>query len=155
MTQDDTQQLRLLSILHYVNAAFDCAIPIMGGLYAALGVAIVLGKVPEAAPKGSEVIGWVPIAMGAFVLLIGAAAVSLNIATARGLRDRKHHALCVLTSILNCMNVPIGTVLGTFTLVVLFRRSVRVEFESSSKPPAPPAEDTLTATRSSSTSVSM
>jgi len=64
-------------------------------------------------------------------MLIGVTAVTLNLLTARSLRDRKHHTVCLLTSIMNCLHFPLGTLLGTFTLIVLCRPAVRAVFEAS------------------------
>jgi hypothetical protein len=141
MNHDDEKQLRILVWLHYLGAALAGVIPILGATYAGLGVAMVLGKLPGMSPAKGESFGWLPIAMGAFVVLIGVVSVSLNLLTARSLRGRKNHTFCLLTSALNCMHFPLGTLLGAFTIVVLCRPAVRAAFEprgGRQAGPAPP-----------------
>jgi hypothetical protein len=138
MTHEDEKQLRLLSQLHFVGAVLAGAIPLGGLLYCAMGIAIVLGKFPGSPPTHGEPFGWVAVGIGMFVCLLGAVAVGLNLVTARSLRDRKRHTLCLLTSGLNCMHVPLGTLLGVFTIVVLCRPAVSAAFRSAGPPSADP-----------------
>jgi hypothetical protein len=143
MNHDDEKQLRILVWLHYVGAALAGAIPILGAAYAGLGVAMVLGRLPGMSPAKGEAFGWLPIAMGSFVVLIGVVSVGLNLLTARSLRDRKNHTLCLLTAAMNCVHFPFGTLFGAFTLIVLCRPAVRAAFEpppdERQRPPAPSA----------------
>lgn len=41
------------------------------------------------------------------------------------LRARRHRTFCLIVAGINCLHIPLGTVLGVFTLVVLLRDSVR------------------------------
>jgi len=129
MTHEDETHLRILGWLHYVGAALAGVIPVFGAVYAGMGVAMVLGRFPGMTPARGEPFGWLPTAMGAFIVLIGIGSVSLNVLTARALRARRRHTLCLLTSVMNCMHFPLGTLLGGFTLVVLCRPAVRAAFE--------------------------
>ena len=70
-----------------------------------------------------------------FVLLIGVLAVGMNVATARSLRDRKNHTLCLLRSGLNCLHPPL---LGVSTIVVLCRPAVSAAIRSRAVPPGGP-----------------
>ncbi len=144
MTHEDEKRLRILARLHYVGAVLAGVIPVFGAIYAGLGVALVLGKLPGMAPAKGAAFGWLPITMGAFIVLIGVVSVSLNLLTARALRARKSHTLCLLTSALNCMHFPLGTLLGAFTLIVLCRPAVRAAFDlprGSGGAPAQPSSD--------------
>jgi len=129
MNHEDEKQLRILARLHYVGATLAGLIPIFGALYAGVGVAILLGRLPGMVPTKGQAFGWMPIAMGSFVVLVGVGWVSLNLLTARSLRARKNHTLCLLTSVMNCMQFPLGTLLGALTLIVLCRPAVRAAFE--------------------------
>jgi hypothetical protein len=80
---------------------------------------------------------WLPVAKGLFIL-VGIAFVGLNLLTARSLRSRKRHALCLLSSAVNCAHFPLGTLLGAFTITVLYRPAVRAALElpgGSDRPP--------------------
>jgi hypothetical protein len=137
MNHDDERQLQLLSRLHYVGAVLAGVIPVCGALYGAFGVAILLGRLPGRVPGPGLAIGWLPLGMGLFVLLVGVTAVALNLVCARSLRERKQHSLFLLISAMNCVHFPLGTLLGTFTLIVLCRPEVRAAFTppSGSLPP--------------------
>jgi dipeptide/tripeptide permease len=71
------------------------------------------------------------------MLLIGyglAAAIFLfggvcNFLTARAIKQRKNRVLCFITAGYNCLHMPLGTILGVFTFIVLSRSSVRCLFD--------------------------
>jgi hypothetical protein len=72
--------------------------PFLGGMFLALGSIAVLG-------------GW---SMGA-----------LSILACRNLKNRTGKKLIQVASGLQCINMPLGTILGIFTFLVLERESVR------------------------------
>jgi len=113
-------------------------IPVIGAGYGALGIAIVLAKVPTPPPTASHAIGWIPAVMGLFIVLFGVAAVVANLLTARALRDRARPTLCLLTAAVNCPQFPLGTLLAAFTFVVLNRPAVRAAFEDKHEVVSPP-----------------
>ena len=41
------------------------------------------------------------------------------------LRQRRRRTFSLVMAGINCMNMPLGTVLGVFTVIVLLRESVR------------------------------
>jgi hypothetical protein len=141
MNHDDEKQLRLLSRLHYVAAALAGVIPLSGALYGTFGAAILLGKLPGSTAGQGEGIGWLALGTGIFVLLIGAGAVALNLICGRALRKRQNHTLCLLTSAMNCVYFPLGTLLGTFTIIVLCRPAVRAAFNAANAADAADATD--------------
>jgi len=138
MTQEDENQLRLLSRLHYVGALLAGVMPLGGILYGAIGVCMVRGRFPGAPPLPGQPFGWVGVGVGVLVFLIGVLAVSLNAVTARSLRNRKNHTLCVITAGLNCVHLPLGTLLGLFTLAVLCRPAVSAAFRPAAVSPEGP-----------------
>lgn len=138
MTPSDEEQLRLLSRLHYVAAALASVISLLGAGYAALGMIIVLGKVPSPPPTSSHAVGWIPAVTGLFLVLFGFTAVGANLLTARALRNRTRHTLCLLTAAVNFSQFPLGTLLAAFTFVVLNRPTVRAAFEAKYEVVDPP-----------------
>jgi hypothetical protein len=63
----------------------------------------------------------------------------LNLIVARSLRAKKRRLLILIVAGVNCASVPIGTILGVFTFVVMFRPSVESEFRANQVLPAPAA----------------
>ncbi len=71
--------------------------------------------------------------------VLGLCAVS-NLASALFITRRRHWFLSVAVACLDCLVVPVGTLLGAFALVVLLRDSVRQEYLRKGAPgPAPGA----------------
>ena len=53
------------------------------------------------------------------------------------IRKRRHRTLSVIMACLSCVNIPLGTALGVFTLVVLSRPSVKAMYEYAERFGAP------------------
>jgi hypothetical protein len=136
MTPNDEKHLRLLVQLHYIVGGLAATIPLFGLAYTALGVALLLGKLSSVIPT-AHAGGWFPLGMGLFFTLVGGAAAAANILTARSIETREHRALCLLTATLNCLHIPLGTLLGGFTISVLSRPAVRAAFTRPIAPPMP------------------
>lgn len=57
----------------------------------------------------------------------------LNLLSGLSLRQRKHRIFSLVVGCLNCLQVPFGTVLGVFTIMVLSRTSVREYYEDNQR----------------------
>lgn len=136
MTEDE-QHLRLLSIFHYVVGGITALISCFPFIHLFVGIALVTGKIPSN-PKGQpmeQMMGWFFILMaGTFILIGWAYAISMLVAGYR-LQVRRSYIYCIVMAALSCMNMPFGTVLGVFTIVVLQRPSVKALFGRGTKPP--------------------
>ncbi|MCU0226717.1 MAG: hypothetical protein MUF01_03690 [Bryobacterales bacterium] len=125
---DDTH-LRYLSIANYIYAAFNAV-----GALVAVGMVMLLA--------GSAAVGGFPFRApevpggGAFFVLIAAVVLvfmfcntALQFLLARCLQQRRAHAFCFVVAILTALNMPVGTILGVLTLVVLMRPTVKHQFD--------------------------
>jgi hypothetical protein len=54
----------------------------------------------------------------------------LNIISGLCLRARKHPTFSLVVPAANCLHIPLGTVLGVFTIIVLMRDSVRELYDA-------------------------
>jgi hypothetical protein len=133
MSEDqDLQHLKLLSIFHYVYALLVAGFSSIFLLHVGLGLLMIFspGSMGE---KGSDaaVGGGVMTGVGAIVVMIGWG-VALGIAfVGRSLGKHRRHLLCLIVAGLETVTcVPLGTILGVFTLVVLLRPSVKALFAS-------------------------
>ena len=61
---------------------------------------------------------------GALILL----GVVLNVISARCIKQRKNRVFSFVVAAINCLQIPLGTVLGIFTIVVLNRSSVEQKY---------------------------
>lgn len=136
---DDLAQLRLLSVLHYVMAGFITLFSAFPLMYLGMGIAVLSGALPvdgskASTPTEAQLMGWVFTGLGV-VFLMGMLGMAGLIACAgRGLARQQRHTLCLVAAGVCCMCMPLGTVLGVFTLVVLTRSSVRERFAHPSTP---------------------
>ena len=130
----DADQLRLLAIFHYVFAG----LALLGLMFLAVHYAFMHSffSHPEiwknsngAAPPPKEffeIFVWFYVFFGAVCIAAGIG----NLLSARFLQKRRYRAFSMVVAGLNCLQFPLGTVLGVFTLVVLVRDSVREVYEA-------------------------
>ena len=53
----------------------------------------------------------------------------LNLISGFCISARKHRTFSIAVAAINCLHIPLGTVLGVFTIIVLMRDSVRDVYE--------------------------
>ncbi len=133
----DDQQLKLLSIFHFIGAGLaGLGIFFVIGHYALFSTmmnnsAAWQGNAPPPPPEFWEIFRWFYVVMGVWL----AADLVLNMLAGRYLRARKHRTFCIVVAALNCLHMPLGTILGIFTIVVLARDSIRASFARRSGAP--------------------
>lgn len=133
MTEDE-KNLDLLAIFHYVLGGLTALFACFPLIHVAVGLALVFGKLDGPNPPPA-VFGWLFVAIGGFFVLAGwALAVAIAVAGAK-LKRRTSRTYCLVVGALECMLMPLGTVLGVFTLLVLMKDSVKGIFAG---PPSGP-----------------
>lgn len=127
-TQLDAEHLRLLVIFHYIYAGLAAASLLFLGLHAALMYTVfhitdLKGRTPPVTPFGplTQVLAFFYVVIGAFIVCKAVG----NFLSARFLRGRRHRTFSLIVAGINCLGIPLGTILGVFTLIVLLRPSVR------------------------------
>ena len=127
----DEEHLRILSILYYVFGGLG----VFGGLfpliYVFLGVVFLSGSM---APPGSSggpppEIGWIFVVMGGTFSLLVWAMAACTLLAAYNLSKKRRYLFCFVIACLCCASIPLGTILGVFTIVVLARPGVKELFE--------------------------
>jgi hypothetical protein len=128
-SQQDENHLNLLSTFYYVFAGLG----LLGGAFLVLHFLLMnatlsgqFGNAPSAPPPVFLMILRGVYVVGGFFMVLGMA---LNLASAVFLRQRKHRVFSIVVAGLNCLQIPFGTALGVFTLIVLMRESVREGYE--------------------------
>lgn len=129
----------MLTIFHYVVAGcaalFSCfpVIYIILGLVLALAPGQFRGDHGEPAPP---FLGWILVAVGSVLVLLGWAYAALVFAAGRSLARRKHHTFCLVMGGVECLFMPFGTVLGIFTIITLTQEPTKQLFASGSASPS-------------------
>jgi hypothetical protein len=131
--QDDAAQRQLLSVLHYVMAGFTAMFSLFPVIYLVLGIAVLSGAMPvdsstASSPGEVQLMGWVFTGLGTVFFLAMLATAGLVGYAGRCLAREQRHTLCMVAAGVCCMFMPLGTILGVFTLVTLTRTSVRQRF---------------------------
>jgi hypothetical protein len=130
----DKEHLQLLAIFHYVVAGLAALFSFFPLLYTTVGVIFVFAARHGAAKPGEELppefLGWIFAVIGLVLFVIGIVMAILILITGRSLALRKHYSFALVMACIECLFVPIGTILGVFTIVVLSRESVRELFSA-------------------------
>jgi len=120
---EDQEQLKLLSIFHYVVGGMAGLFACFPIIHFGIGVAIlVAGKSDEAA------IGGVMAAVAAILIVLGWVFAVFVLVAGRRLARRTNYMFCLVMGGVECIFMPFGTVLGVFTIIVLQRPSVKELF---------------------------
>ena len=135
LSMEDANHLRLLSIFHYVVGGITALFSLFPLIHVALGIGVITGAMPMNDANGNatddgRMFGWIFIVIGGVVILCGLALAAFIAYAGRCLAARRRHTLCLVVAALSCMCMPLGTVLGVFTLVVLLRPSVKAAFDA-------------------------
>ena len=140
ITEQDRQHLQLLSIFHYVVAVVAGLFSLLPVLHLVLGLAMV-GEVAREGGDDAAIglaMGWMFVVMAGLFIVAGLTYAVCLFLAGRFLGERSHYTFCLVMAAVSCIFVPIGTVLGVFTLIVLMRPPIRAAFEGAPEP-APPA----------------
>ncbi len=131
----DADHLRLLAIFHFIAAGLALfGILFVCGHYALMHAFLANPKMwtsppQQSAPNPAEFFSlfrWFYLFFGTWFL----ASSLLNLLSGVFLRARKHRTFSIVVACINCLHVPLGTVLGAFTIAVLLRDSVKDLYEA-------------------------
>lgn len=131
-TQSDVEHLSLLRIFWLVMAglhALGGCIPI---IHLVIGIALAKGNVFPPDGRGEappEALGWFFIILAVLVMTLIWTMAVLQFLTAQRLAQRRGLLFVQVLSVITCLSMPFGTLLGAFTLIVLQRPSVKASFQ--------------------------
>lgn len=124
LTPADRDHLKILSICFYVYGGLQC----LGFLFGVAVYAVVVIGAGSGWIRMSDVETGVFMAVGGCVSCLSLVAVVLHFMAAGALKRRQRFVLIMVAAVLACLNLPLGTVLGVFTIVVLMRPTVKAAF---------------------------
>ena len=128
MNQDE-QQLDLLKIFYFVFAAlqaFGGCVPI---IHLSIGIAMISGKLNgHGADNPPEAFGWFFVVLALVLMTVFWTLAAMTFTAGRRLGERRSYTFCFVIAALLCVFMPLGTILGVFTILVLQRPSVKARF---------------------------
>jgi len=124
----DDEHLRLLSIFHYVLGGIVGFLACMPCIHVAVGVLMVTGTMSSGGSGPPPAFGWIFVIMGSVFILLGWTLAILLLIAAGRLRKRCGWTFCFVVACISCLFMPMGTVLGVFTILVLSREAVKAAF---------------------------
>ena len=131
------EQLRILSIFHYVVGGLYAFFGSFGLIYVATGLFFTFAPAaamsPHAQPAPPAFFGLFFVFFGAIFVLIGWTLGVLTVLSGRNIGQRKKRMFSVVMGCINCIFIPFGTVLGVFDIILLTRDDVRALY---GEPPA-------------------
>ena len=122
----ELQYLKLLSLSHYIVGGIAAAFSSAALVRFFFGLAIMIGRME---PPLHGHFGWLP---GIRAILYGVGGLAFAIClivSGRYLSKQTHYAYCLVVAAIACIFIPVGTVLGALTLIVLTRAPVQELFE--------------------------
>jgi len=126
----DLEHLQLLGIFHFVVGGITILFASIFIVHVVMGIVLALNPEVLATPKDPN-FKFPPLMGVAMALFAGCFVLAgwtlgvMTICSGRCLRQHKRRLLSQIVAGLQCANVPIGTVLGVFTILVLQRASVK------------------------------
>ena len=121
------ENLRLLSILHYVLAGLAGLFSLIPLVYVGMGVLVLRGAFKGPHPP-LPFMGWIFIAVGLLLVFMGLTFAFLVVLSGLSLARRRHSTFVVVMAGLSCAFFPLGTVLGILTIVAITKPEVKVLF---------------------------
>ncbi len=103
-------------------------------IHVAVGVGMLTGAFPGTAssPPPPAFMGWMFVGLGGIIVVVGELMAILIASAGYFLSKRRHRTFCLVVAAVECLSMPLGTLLGVFTILVLVRPSVQALFESGS-----------------------
>jgi hypothetical protein len=127
----DLEHLKLLSIFHYIVGGLACFCGLLWILYIVSGIILIIasGSMASDDRMGASIGGVVAIVVGVFLFVLFEAYGIISIIAGRKFAKHQGYWFCFVLAVFTCLNFPLGTALGVFTIVVLNRPSVKALFQ--------------------------
>ena len=134
LSREDEEQLKILSIAHYVVDGLQTLFGCFPVFHLGMGIWLLTSPEMQKAKDGppAALFGAFFIGFALLWMLTAWSLAGLLVVAGRSLAQRRRRTLCfVAAGLAAVMCMPFGTVLGVFTIIVLMRPSVREAFEAS------------------------
>lgn len=119
---------RVLAIFYYIFGALTMACSSIFILHVIMGMMLASGSWDNPGTGPPAAAGFFLSGIGLLAVAIGWCLGILMIVGGRFLATFRHHTFCIVAACLVCMNFPLGTILGVFTILWLVKPEVQAAF---------------------------
>lgn len=126
-----SEHLRLLAIFHYIVGGISLLFSTLPLMHIALGAMLLSGSFPQpagGAPPMPKEFGWIFIGAGICFMVFGYAISIAMLVAGYKLQNRRSYTFCFAIACVECIFMPLGTILGVFTIVVLNKPDAKAQF---------------------------
>lgn len=121
--------LDLLAYFHFAVGALSGMLALVPGLFLFVNYSLTDAAVePGVRAQATSALRFGPVAFALCALAAGLLVCALLVAEGFLLKARRRWAFCRAASLVGCLFVPLGTILGAATLGLLNKPEVRAEF---------------------------
>jgi len=130
---NDQQNLWYLGLANYVFAGLSALAGCFPLIHLTFGLLLLTGAIPPPKPQQGdappvELIGGLFVVVASiFIVVAWTHAILLTLA-GRCLQQRRWYGFCFVMACVQCASVPIGTVIGVLTIIVLVKPEVQALF---------------------------
>lgn len=128
MSETDEKNLDLLGTLHYVLGVLTALSACVPFIYLFIGLAMI-GSGAYAGSAAPRVFGAIFLVLSIILIVFGWVLAVLMIMTGSRLKQRHSYNFCMIVAFVECLIIPLGTVLGIFTIINLNKEEVKALFK--------------------------
>jgi hypothetical protein len=134
-TDNDVEQLQLLSIFHYIVGGIAALFAMFPIIHLVIGLAMISGRFDNGdTPFDVRWMGWFFVMVAAAIIMCGLAIAVCLVLAGRYLKQHTNYRFCLVVAAIACVFMPFGTVLGILTIIVLQRATVKQLFADQAAP---------------------
>ncbi len=121
------EDLRILSVCHYVMAAMVTGLLIVMSVYLIYGIFGIVGGLAENAAE-FVFLGDLFLSIGMLSIFSLGTLASMLLYAGRCLNQKQWYGFCFVMAAVQCLFFPFGTIVGVMTIRVLCRPEVKAKF---------------------------
>lgn len=135
--QKVAEHVRLLGIMAWIYSGLEALGALLGLVYVGLGLYFLSNPSMQpsaqaghaaASQPSTELFGWIFLGAGVFAVLFSGTLAILTVMSARDLMRHRRRTFCIVIAAIHCINIPLGTVLGIFTIMILNKPEAKALF---------------------------
>lgn len=133
--KQDEHYLDIAGLFFYVVAGIMSFIALFPAIHIVIGILALTGVMDDTqtGEKLPVFFGVIFVAMGATVMLVGQTMALCVAIAGRRIRQRRSHTFCLVIAGIVCMCIPVGTILGVLTIMLLVRPPVKELFDANTR----------------------